>query len=232
MPVDVTLVSAFLIGLLGSTHCVGMCSGIVGAFTLGVRKEADRPRSLLPYLVAYNLGRIGSYAVAGALLGLVGAQVFAWSPAGSAAIAARAIAAAFMLTLGLYFIVGWNALAALERLGGRFWKRVEPLGRALLPVDHPGKALLLGAIWGWLPCGLVYSTLAWSLTSGGAARGALVMAAFGLGTLPMLFAMGAAARWLRNVSAALWMRRGVGSVLVLLGLYVVFALGSGGAHVH
>lgn len=235
MPTEITLVSAFLVGLLGSTHCLGMCGGIVGALTLGLHDDIRRsPIRLFPYLAAYNLGRITAYASAGAVLGAVSAQVLHFVPPAPARLIVKLITGGFMIALGLYLAGWWPGLVALERLGGRLWKRVEPFGRRFLPVNHPLKALALGCVWGWLPCGLVYSTLAWSLTTGDAARSATLMLAFGLGTLPMLLAMGATARWLGNVVQRPWVRQSAGILILLFALYTLFAPGShmrhGGSH--
>ncbi|MDO8706140.1 MAG: sulfite exporter TauE/SafE family protein, partial [Sulfuricaulis sp.] len=226
MPTEITFVSAFLVGLLGSTHCLGMCGGIVGALTFGLKDDIRRsPVRLFPYLAAYNIGRIASYAIAGALLGLASAQVLRVAPPEQARLVAKIISGGFMVLLGLYLAGWWPGLAALERLGGKLWTRIEPYGRRFLPVDHPLKALALGLVWGWLPCGLVYSVLAWSLASGDALRGASLMLAFGLGTLPMLLAMGAAARWLGNVVRLVWVRRVAGLLILFFGLYMLFAPG-------
>jgi len=236
MPADVTLVSAFLVGLIGSTHCLGMCGGIVGALTLGLKEDIRRsPVRLYPYLVAYNAGRIATYAIAGAAVGYLSAQILRIAPPEQARLIARLVSGGFMLLLGFYLAGWWPALTALERLGGKLWARVEPLGRRLLPVDHPLKALGFGLVWGWLPCGMVYAALAWALASGNARDGALLMTAFGLGTLPMLFALGAAARWLNQFVRRLWVRRAAGGIVILLGLYALFAPGAGhedhgGAH--
>ncbi len=231
MPTEITLVSAFLVGLLGSTHCLGMCGGIVGALTLGLHDDIRRsPVRLFPYLAAYNLGRIASYAVAGAVVGLLSAQILRVAPPEQARLAAKIITGGFMIALGLYLAGWWPGLAALERLGGKLWTRIEPLGRRFLPVNHPLKALALGLVWGWLPCGLVYSALAWSLATGDAMRGATLMLAFGLGTLPMLFAMGAAARWLGQVTRLPWVRRGAGILILLFGVYTLAAPGGHAGH--
>ena len=156
MPTEITLVSAFLVGLLGSVHCLGMCGGIVGALTLGLEDSIRRsPLRLFPYLAAYNLGRITSYAVAGALLGLASSSVIHVAPPEQARLIAKVISGGFMIALGLYLAGWWPGLVALERLGGKLWVRIEPFGRRFLPVNHPLKALALGLVWGWLPCGLV-----------------------------------------------------------------------------
>jgi len=233
MPVDATLVSAFLVGLLGSVHCLGMCGGIVGALTLGLKDDIRRsPRALLPYLIFYNAGRIASYAAAGALLGLAGGQVLALVPASTARVIAAVLSGGFMIALGLYLTGAWPGLALLERAGGKLWRHLEPLGRRFLPVDHPVKAGLLGLVWGWLPCGMVYAALAWSLTVGDAARGALLMVAFGLGTLPMLLVMGGAAHSLAAFVRLRVVRQGAGILIVLFGLYSLYLAGVSDPHYH
>ncbi len=224
MAAEATLVSALLVGLLGSTHCLGMCGGIVGALTLGLKADVRRsPLRLFPYLLAYNAGRIASYAVAGAAVGYLSAQILRIAPPDQARLIAKLVSGGFMLLLGCYLAGWWPALTALEKLGGKLWTRIEPFGRKLLPVNHPLKALGLGLLWGWLPCGMVYAALAWALTAGNATDGALLMVAFGLGTLPMLFALGAAARWLNLFVQQPWVRRGAGILVILFGLYTLFA---------
>jgi sulfite exporter TauE/SafE len=232
--------AAFLIGLLGSVHCIGMCGGIVGALTMGLPVATRRSSAgMLAYLLAYNIGRITSYAVAGALAGVAGSSVYGLVSSGTAMRYSHWITGAFMLALGVY-LMGWTRiLAPIERAGARLWRHMEPLGRRLLPVRHPGQALGLGLVWGWLPCGLVYSALVWALAAGDALRGAQVMVAFGLGTLPMLLSLGAAARWLGDRVRRPWVRQGAGALIVAFGLATLFAPGlvhrhsGGGAdHVH
>lgn len=231
MGADVTLVSAFLVGLLGSTHCIGMCGGIVGALTLGLKEDIRRsPTRLFPYLLAYNLGRIATYAIAGAAVGYLSSQILRIAPPSQARVLASLISGGFMLLLGLYLAGWWPALTALEKLGGKLWLRIEPLGRKFLPVNHPLKALGFGLIWGWLPCGMVYTALIWALAAGNATDGALLMATFGLGTLPMLLALGTAARWLHRFAQQSWVRRGAGVLIILFGLYTLFAPGGHAGH--
>jgi len=192
------LLSAFLVGLLGGVHCVGMCGGIVGALSLGARPGAGRPRWGL--LLDYNLGRIASYTVAGALMGGIGALAAHLVAVQHAQQVLTVIAGLFMLALGLYLAGWWRGLARVEQAGSLIWRRIEPLGRRLIPVRTPLQALLLGLVWGWLPCGLVYSMLIWAISSGGTVQGALLLLAFGLGTLPNLLLMGVFAarlsRWM------------------------------------
>ena len=223
---DITLVSAFLVGLLGSTHCLGMCGGIVSALTFGVRADLRRSAwTLSPYLLAYNAGRISSYVVAGLIAGAVGAGAFGLLPSNSTRWAVKLVTGGFMVALGLYIAGWWPGLQTLEKWGGMLWRRIEPFGRKLLPVDHPLKALAFGLVWGWLPCGMVYAMLAWALTSGSAGQGAALMLAFGLGTLPMLLAIGATAEWLKDFVRHPRVRQGAGLIVLLFGLYTLFAPG-------
>ena len=215
---------AFMAGLLGSLHCAGMCGGIVGALTL--RVPNGMPRSLpqlLPCLLSYNAGRIASYTVAGAVAGMLGSQAFVMVPLDQAQLLGRWISALFMIAMGLY-IAGWSyALLRLERLGAHVWRWIEPLGRRYLPVTGPRQALMVGLVWGWLPCGLVYAVLMWALVAGSAAKGAVLMLAFGAGTLPMLLAMGVAAKWLGGVLRSTLFRRAVGTAVVIFGVFALFA---------
>jgi len=203
------LASAVILGLLGGGHCLGMCGGLMGALTLAIPKEQRSRRFRL--LLAYNLGRILSYACAGLLIGLAG-----WAVATSAAaMVMRVIAALLLIVMGLYLAGWWSGLTRIERLGRGLWRHIQPLASKLLPVSSVPRALLLGALWGWLPCGLVYSTLLWSASQGNAFYSALLMVAFGLGTWPVLLATGLAA----ERTTALLRKRGVrvaGGVLVIL----------------
>jgi len=228
---DITLFSAFLVGLLGSTHCLGMCGGIVSALTFGLRDDLRRsPWTLGPYLLAYNIGRISSYVVAGLIAGAVGAGAFGVLPSSSARWTAKLVTGGFMIALGLYLAGWWPGLQILEKWGGPVWRRIEPLSRQLLPVNHPFKAFGFGLVWGWLPCGMVYAMLAGALASGSAGQGAVLMLAFGLGTLPMLLAIGVAADWLKQFVRHPWVRCGAGLSIMIFGLYTIFA--PAGHHAH
>ncbi len=209
---------AFLVGFLGGLHCVGMCGGIVGALSLGARPQRT-PLALLPLQLAYNLGRIGSYTLAGALMGALGAVLTQLGPIHTAQRVLYVLAALLLIGLGLYLGGWWQGLAQVERLGGGLWRRLEPIGRRFLPVRRIPQAFGLGLIWGWLPCGLVYSVLTWAASSGSASQGALLLLAFGLGTLPNLLAMGLAAGALAHWSRNPWVRRVAGALVLGFGVY-------------
>jgi sulfite exporter TauE/SafE len=201
--------SALVLGLLGGGHCLGMCGGLMGALTLAIPPEQRGRR--LRLLLAYNLGRIFSYASAGLLLGLAG-----WAVASSpAALGLRVVAALLLIAMGLYLAGWWSGLTRIEALGRGLWRHIQPVASRLLPVSSLPRALLLGALWGWLPCGLVYSTLLWAASQGNAGYSAALMLAFGLGTWPVLLATGLAAE---RVNALLRRRsvRVAGGVLVML----------------
>jgi uncharacterized protein len=214
-----TLLAAFAVGVLGGVHCLGMCGGIVGAISVS---HAGSAAPAWPRLLAYNLGRMGSYVIAGALAGWLGAALLGALPQGQRVL--ELLAAVFLILLGLYLGGWWPILARLERFGGLLWRRIEPLGRHFIPVRHAGQAFVVGAVWGWLPCGLVYSVLVWTLAAGSAADGALLMAAFALGTLPNLMLMGLfAARLARFVRHGV-VRQAAGALLVAYGVWRIFAI--------
>lgn len=208
-----------MVGVLGGVHCIGMCGGIVSAltFSLPARQRSHLP-SLLPLLLAYNTGRISGYMVVGALGGGLGAAFLSLSGLDTARHLLQIIGALFMLALGLYLAGIWSGLSTVEKAGRILWRRIEPLGRRLMPVNSVAKALPLGFIWGWLPCGLVYSMVIWTLSAGSAWQGALLMLAFGLGTLPLLFFMGTTAAMLARFTRHTYVKRLAGLSIVALGL--------------
>lgn len=219
-----SLASAFVVGLLGGVHCVGMCGGIVAALTFGLPPERRRGvGSTLPFLLAYNGGRIASYTVAGAIMGGAGMLIARLLPVQTAQRVLLALAGLFMVAMGLYLAGWWMGLGRLERAGGVLWRRLEPLGRRLMPVRHPVQALALGLLWGWLPCGLVYSTLVWAVSSGGAWQGGALMLAFGLGTLPNLLLMGVAAGAIARAARDARVRQVAGGAVLLFGLWTLWA---------
>jgi sulfite exporter TauE/SafE len=224
---EYALLFALTAGLFSSLHCLGMCGGIIGALSFGLPAEIRQNRwRIIPYLLAYNAGRIISYAAAGGLIGWLGMAVFATiSPRYGHALL-KGIAAAFMVAIGLY-LAGWfSRFALLENLGRPLWKKLEPLGRGLLPVESTAKALIFGVVWGWLPCGLVYAALVYAAASGSAADGALFMVFFGLGTLPAVLTTGMLSHWIARLSQMPRVRRGAVIFIILLAVLTFFASSS------
>ncbi|MDJ0808180.1 MAG: sulfite exporter TauE/SafE family protein [Gammaproteobacteria bacterium] len=211
--------AAFVVGLLGIGHCAGMCGGIIGALTFGLPEQIrSRIRSTLPYQLGYNLGRITSYTVAGGIMGGLGMLLAEIMPIYIAQQALLVVAGLFMIFLGLYLGGWWLGLSQIEKLGGGLWQRIEPYARKMLPVHTPGQAWMLGLVWGWIPCGLVYSMLVWTVSSGSVFKGAGLMFAFGLGTLPNVFGMGLVAGSLARWSKDIRVRRFAGITVILFGI--------------
>jgi uncharacterized protein len=229
---ELTFYAALMIGLLGSTHCIGMCGGIVAA--LNIRLPRSREQSLLSRIASnltYNAGRIVSYTFAGALAGLIGTQAKSYS--GEAALSiGTVIAGLFMIGLGLYLTGWWHGIRCIDKMGQPIWRVIEPLGRRFMPPETPMHVFGLGLVWGWLPCGLVYSALALAMVSATPGRGALFMLGFGLGTLPMLLAMGNFAGQLRKILQHSVVRGITGAVIMLFGVYTCVTAFNGHQHNH
>lgn len=213
------IVTALLLGLFSTIHCVGMCGGIMGALTYSLPQEVrNERRRLWPYILLYNLGRLSSYALAGALFGSIGAILYKTVSPHLGYLFLQYIAAIIMVSVGLY-IAGWfPKYAYIERLATPIWRRLEPIGRRLLPVSSPFQAFSYGLIWGWLPCGLVYSALLLTITSSGPLEGGLFMLAFGLGTLPAMMGIAMVAEKIVRYSRKPAVRVSAGLFLIILGL--------------
>ena len=223
MDMSISNLAAFAVGFFGGVHCVGMCGGIIGALSFGLSEDRrKRVCDNLSFILLYNLGRIGSYTLAGAIVGGLGAWAVDLLSIRQLQLWLQVLASVFMILLGLYLNGWWRVLVRVEQVGSVVWQRLEPLGRHLLPIQRPGQALLLGAIWGWLPCGLVYSVLIWTLMSGGAEDGAALMLSFGLGTLPNLLAMGFFAAVLQKFVQQNWVRQMSGGMVILFGVYMLW----------
>ena len=230
MSFDQYLLTALSIGLLGSVHCVGMCGGIVGALTLSTVQQPGQSNRLLLFLFAYNAGRITSYTVAGFIAGVVGSTLIDAVDKQTAFLVTRIVTGVFLLALGL-FLAGWTQfLLPLESIGLRLWKYIQPLGKKFIPITSLPHAYYAGLVWGWLPCGLVYSALIWALASGNGVTGAATMFTFGLATLPALFLSGLSAVKFSKLTKSVLIRRLVGALLV--GLGIVQLSGIWATHVH
>lgn len=218
------IVSAFLLGLFSSAHCIGMCGGIMGALSMAV--PAQEPRRRFIILCSYNIGRLLSYVAMGILVGLFAQQI----TASGGASGLRWLAGLLLIAMGLYLANWWRGLTYLESAGRYLWAYVQPIGKRLMPVDNPGKGLLLGALWGWLPCGLVYSALAYSMAQGHWALGGLTMLAFGAGTLPSLLLAGIAAQQLNRLLQLRQLRWAMAVLIILFGLWTLWGAGGHGSH--
>lgn len=207
------LLSAFLIGLLGTGHCIGMCGGIASMLTGAVRD--NNPKKQL-YIICYNAGRIFSYTLLGTVVGFTSSLMV--KQLGFPVIILNVIAGVFLILLGLYIGQWAFLLVHVEKVGKSLWQKLQPLSKHLIPVDSATKATFLGALWGWLPCGLIYSTLTWSLASGSALQGGLIMLSFGLGTLPALLLVSFGVSKVNALLTKIWVRRAIALMLIFYGI--------------
>ncbi len=192
---------AFIMGLFSSLHCIGMCGSIIGTLTFSLPVKIRTNKLLFfKYVLNYNLGRISSYALAGAIMGAI-SGVFEFSISnGYGHRFLQLLSAIFMLSAGLY-IAGWlPRFAYIEKTGAKFWRLIEPFGHKLIPIRTRFHALLFGMIWGWMPCGLVYTALMLATTTGDILKSSLTMLAFGLGTLPAVMGIGIMTQFLTKLS--------------------------------
>ncbi len=214
---------ALLMGLFSSLHCIGMCGSIIGSLTFSLSPEIRQDKKrLFPFILSYNAGRITSYGIAGALVGLL--EVLITLPLGEAHghRLLQILSALIMTGAGLY-IAGWfPRFAYIEKLGLHFWRKLEPFGRKLIPVKDYKQAYLFGMVWGWLPCGLVYAALALTVASGSIFQGALTMVAFGLGTLPAVMGVGVMISVLTRLAAMQRFKQIVGLIMITLALFAAF----------
>ena len=215
-----------IIGLVSSGHCIGMCGGIMGALTLAIPAEAKKKRWII--LIAYNVGRIGSYALMGLMAGFF-AQQFAALGGGEFL---RALAGLLLIAMGLYLADWWRGLTYLEKLGRHLWAYLQPLGKSLMPVNNVPKAMGLGVVWGWLPCGLVYSALALAMSQPSPLIAASAMFAFGVGTLPSVLAAGVLAQQLAKILQKRGVRLGLATLVMLYGAWTLYGGFIGHGHHH
>ena len=215
---ELTFISAFFVGLFSTVHCLGMCGGIIGALTFSLPEQIRNNRwQLIPYVSAYNIGRIASYSLAGALVGGLGDSILGFLPS-YGHLVLQLFASILMVGIGLY-LAGWfPAFVKIEHIGKPIWKKLEPISQKLIPVKSPVHAFVFGIVWGWLPCGLVYTALIWSATAGSAKDGAFLMLAFGAGTLPAVMIAGILTGWFTRFIRSSYVRPIIGLFIILVAL--------------
>ena len=207
--------AALVTGLLGSAHCFGMCAGISGLFAVSANVQSLKTQ--VPKAIVYNTGRVVSYAVLGALVALLGKGAVDSIPALGPPV--RLASGILIILVGLQLAFNWRLLAPLETAGAKIWQRIAPAAKGLVPVETLPQALGLGLIWGWLPCGLVYSVLLLAATTTDPAAGSLVMIAFGVGTMPAMIATGVSASKIAQFMSG--KRLGAGLLIVIIGLATI-----------
>ena len=218
---EFSIIAVFFAGLLGGVHCLGMCGSIVGILTAQLPKQGSRWH----FHLSYNIGRIASYTLAGAVVGVIGQAGFLLRDVVPVQHLLFALSSLMLVALGLYIAGIWSMVRRIEQAGSMLWQHIQPLTRRLFPISTPTRALLLGTLWGWLPCGLVYSVLVTALASGHAQSGALIMLAFGLGTLPNLLIIGrfweSCQHWIQSPA----IRLTAGLIVAAFGVYGLFKVG-------
>ena len=216
----ITLTAALVAGLVGSSHCMGMCGGIsaaLGMATAGHRTGRAGAGRAFGYALVYNGGRIASYTIAGAVAGAIGLAFGQALHAPAAAFVLRILTGTILVAIGLQVAFNLRLLRPLESAGMQVWRHIAPLARGMMARRGVLGALGLGALWGWLPCGLVYGMLLAAAATGDPVSGGATMIAFGLGTAPAMIATGAAAGQFQRLRQRTDFRRLAGGVVILLG---------------
>jgi len=216
---DPSLAGAFALGLAGAGHCLGMCGGIAAALNLGGQRS-------IAVSLSYHGGRIASYTLLGGLLGLAAGSIdiAAWT------IGLRYLAGLLLIGMGLYIANWWRGMAVLERVGSKLWQPVQRISSQLLPVKHWPQGFALGLCWGLMPCGLIYSSLAWAATAQNFVQSATIMFLFGLGTLPAMLATSLGADRLQAFLRQRGLKILIAVLLILSGMWTLYQTFSHASH--
>ena len=210
--------TAFLIGLGGSVHCLGMCGGIAGSLLFSATPNVGRTQ----LLISYNFGRIFSYTLMGLTLGFISQNLL--NQVQESLLYLRYIGAIMLLLMGLYISQIWQGLRHFEKLFMPFFTPLKAFSKRFLPLNNALKAIPYGMLWGWLPCGLIYSTLAWSMSAGSALQSAVTMFFFGLGTLPGLIAISLTTDTLKNLLSQPLTKKLVGLLVFTYGIVLLYLI--------
>jgi sulfite exporter TauE/SafE len=228
---ELSILAAFILGLSSAPHCIGMCGGIAAAMNTSPDRSLYPRAVLWRYSLLQNSGRVFSYSLMGAAFAALGAPVFGLEYANLARLATGII----FIILGIHFAFDWQGIRRVERIGRPLWRLVAPYAKKLLPVSSARGSFLLGMTWGLLPCGLVYTMLLLAAGSMDISQSATIMLAFGIGTLPAMFAFSWFSLGGRNWLQLRGWRRAAGLGAFLLGSWVIIqsimAI-HGGGHVH
>jgi len=215
---NINYFSAILLGLLGAGHCLAMCGGIIS--TLSVSSQTNKDARNWQYILLYQFGRILSYSLFGGVAGWLGLQLnlsvsFPFL---------KLLSGLLLILMALYISNLWRGLTYLEHAGKLIWNQISPLAKYVLPVTSRSKAFILGSLWGWLPCGLVYTALGYALSLGDSVSAATFMFIFGVGTLPATIFAGAASVSLKIFLNRAWFRYGGAMLLFLMGIYTIYTI--------
>lgn len=214
--------TAFSIGLLGSVHCVGMCGGISSAISFGVPDVENNTKKLFLYHLIFNLGRISTYALLGVIAGLfevVLVRLFGQS----SSFYLRALTGLILIFIGLHLFGIKSGVNFLEEIGSKVWKLLLPLTKYFIPTKNLAQAYVVGGLWGGLPCGLVYSTLAYAIPQGNWVTSLVIMLIFGLGTMPSMLFMGTLSKKISHWVQAYSLKKIEGVTMVVFGIWTLIA---------
>jgi len=225
----ISLFAAFVAGAAGSVHCLAMCGGLSGALGMRARRNGAAAGRAFAHSFTYQVGRIGSYAIAGALVGSFAGILRTVFDFDRVAVISRVLAGIVLVLAAIGVLFKWRPLSRLELLGGRLWNHVAPAARAI-PATGLRGSLLLGMVWGWLPCGLIYSMLLVAALAGSALNGAATMLSFGVGTAPAVLAAGLLGGQVWRVTMARGLNYAAGSLLLVFGILTM--LGPLSLHAH
>ena len=225
-----TLIAAFVAGLAGSAHCFAMCGGFAGALGVRAHQHARSPLDRSLRALTYQLGRVGGYAGLGAIGGTFGHSAHWALNFTRFEPALRIVAGVLMLLIAARVLTRRNAFASLERAAAKLWVRLQPLAKRASLGTGSLSSILMGLLWGLLPCGLVYSMLLVTLTTESPMDGATVMIAFGLGTLPAMAASSITLSGSWQRSRPQWLRKATGVLLLTFGVWMIGAAGLNPPH--
>lgn len=205
--------SGLLIGLAGAGHCLGMCGGLASMLSVGQHTNSVK-------IVAYNLGRILSYALFTLLL--ASTLYFGLSEYYSALmVPLRTFAGVLLIFMGLYLCGLSRLILKIESLGRYLWRIIQPAAKSFLPIENSAQALAAGFVWGWLPCGLVYSTVLWATSLGDISLSMVAIFGFAIGTLPAMLLAGLFAQQLQTLWQQLYLKWIFGLLIIFYGLYSI-----------
>ncbi|MET0534439.1 MAG: sulfite exporter TauE/SafE family protein [Steroidobacter sp.] len=218
----ISLSAAFIAGLAGSAHCFAMCGSLAGALGMQARAIGANAGGAFGNALSYHVGRLSGYALAGAICGLLGATLQALLDLARVGAWLRIASGVLLLLIALRMLSPWNPLHGLETFGAKFWRHLQPLVRRTGALSGRSRSMALGFLWGWLPCGLVYSMLLFAALGGNAIQGGATLFAFGLGTLPAMLTSTVLASYVQRLLRNRWPRFASGILLLLLGAWMIW----------
>lgn len=208
--------SLLLIGLLGSAHCIGMCGGLQQLF---IKMSPSQHHSILPL---YHLGRLISYTLITLFVATILSR-FASQTAGLIpyALGIRLLAALIIIAMGLNYFIRLPRPTFFRLATDKLWQQLRVIARPVLPPRNRFQVVLVGLVWGWLPCSLVYSALTIALAAETVLGSVIAMLCFGLGTMPALLGMGFLTRYFQQQEK---MQQWLASALIVIGSYALISV--------